>query len=93
MAFHLSRETGKIIRIVSRGSQSFANILRFALFNIVPTFLEIIFTVTVISILYPGEFALLTGSVVFIYVLATVCITEWRAKSFKSQAQKDTEYV
>jgi ABC-type transport system involved in Fe-S cluster assembly fused permease/ATPase subunit len=32
LAFHLSRETGKVIRTVSRGSQSFSTILRMALF-------------------------------------------------------------
>lgn len=36
LAFHLSRETGKIIRIVSRGSQSFASVLRMITFNLIP---------------------------------------------------------
>jgi ABC-type transport system involved in Fe-S cluster assembly fused permease/ATPase subunit len=36
LAFHLSRETGKIIRIVSKGSQSFSAILRMIWFNLAP---------------------------------------------------------
>lgn len=36
MAFHLQRETGKILRIVSRGALSFSTVIRTILFQIVP---------------------------------------------------------
>jgi len=32
LAFHLNRETGKIVRLVSRGSTSFSNVLRMLVF-------------------------------------------------------------
>jgi ABC-type transport system involved in Fe-S cluster assembly fused permease/ATPase subunit len=83
MAFHLTRETGKIIRIVSRGSQSFASILRISLFNIVPTLIEIIMTLTIISFLFPMEFSIMASMTIGLYITATICITEWRAKAFK----------
>ncbi len=86
MAFHLTRETGKIIRIVSRGSQSFATILRMATFNIVPTLIEIIMTLTIIGILFPIEFFAMAATTITLYVVTTICITEWRAKAFKKQA-------
>lgn len=53
LAFHLSRETGKIIRIVSKGSQSFAQVLRFTLFNILPLLVEICFILATIAYKYP----------------------------------------
>jgi ABC-type transport system involved in Fe-S cluster assembly fused permease/ATPase subunit len=40
LAYHLSRETGKVVRMVSRGSQSFASILRMLVFNITPLVVE-----------------------------------------------------
>lgn len=40
LAYHLSRETGKVVRMVSRGSQSFASILRMLVFNVTPLFVE-----------------------------------------------------
>jgi ABC-type transport system involved in Fe-S cluster assembly fused permease/ATPase subunit len=52
----------------------------------VPTILEIIFTLSIISVLYPYQFTALCGGVVIIYFFATISITEWRAKFFKSQA-------
>jgi ABC-type transport system involved in Fe-S cluster assembly fused permease/ATPase subunit len=93
MAFHLTRETGKVIRIVSRGSQSFATILRMACFNIIPTLIEIIMTLTIISVLFPVEFFALASATITLYVVATICITEWRAKAFKRQALSDTRYI
>jgi ATP-binding cassette subfamily B protein len=92
LAYHLSRETGKVVRIVSRGSQSFAQILRIALFNILPLIIELILVLAIIFTLYPVVFFLVTCGSVVIYVWATVVLTEWRAKYFKSLANKDAEY-
>lgn len=92
LAFHLSRETGKVIRIVSRGSQSFAMILRYSLFNIVPIIVEVIMVQIIIASLYPYPFVIITLSSVVLYVAATGILTEWRAKYFKKMATKDTEY-
>lgn len=92
LAYHLSRETGKVVRIVSRGSQSFAQILRIALFNILPLIIELILVLAIIFTLYPVVFFLVTCGSVVLYVWATVVLTEWRAKYFKSLASKDAEY-
>jgi len=93
LSFHLSRETGKVVRLVSRGSQSFSQILRYMLFNIVPIFLELFFVLMLLLSLYPYEFFVVTIVSVMLYILATVLITEWRAKFFKSMSLKDSEYV
>ena len=53
LAFHLSRDTGKIIRIVSKGSQSFAQVIRYLIFNIAPIKIEIAFILATIGTLYP----------------------------------------
>ena len=59
LAFHLSRETGKIIRIVSKGSQSFATVLRMGTFNLLPIIVEIVMTLTIFATLFSWEFFLL----------------------------------
>ena len=53
LAFHLSRETGKIVRIVSKGSCSFAQVMRFSIFNISPMLIEVTFVLATIGTLYP----------------------------------------
>ncbi len=80
------------MRIVSRGSQSFASILRIALFNILPLIIELLLVMTIILVLYPIVFFIVTAVSVVLYVLATVFLTEWRAKYFKASAGKDAEY-
>jgi len=93
LSFHLSRETGKIIRIVSKGSQSFAQVFRYMLFNIAPMIVEIIFIIGTIGYLFPQKYFWLNLGCIVIYLLATVIVTEWRAKYFKLQSKKDAEYV
>ena len=63
------------------------------MFNLLPLILELTFILTIISVIYPIEFFSITLICVLLYVIFTVCITEWRAKFFKKLAQKDTEYV
>lgn len=50
--FHLNRETGIIIRTVSRGSQNFATVLRMCLFNMIPLFTE----TTIVLVIYATLF-------------------------------------
>ncbi len=63
-----------------------------ALFQILPLIVELILVLTVVFTLYPVVFFLVTASSVVVYVVATIYLTEWRAKYFKSMATKDTEY-
>ena len=63
-----------------------------ALFQILPLIVELILVMTIIFSLYPVIFFLVVFASVAIYIGATIVLTEWRAKYFKSMAQKDTEY-
>jgi len=53
---------------------------------------ELIMVMAIIGVLYPWVFLLVTFLSVVIYIAATIQLTEWRAKHFKSMATKDTEY-
>jgi ATP-binding cassette subfamily B protein len=63
-----------------------------ALFNIFPLIIELCMVMIIILSLYPFVFFLVTAISVIFYVTATVYITEWRARYFKSLAAKDAEY-
>jgi len=52
LAYHLSRETGKVIRIVSRGSQSFVSILRMIFYNLLSIFTQIVLTLIVSATIF-----------------------------------------
>ena len=91
MAFHLQRETGKIIRIVSKGSVAFGQVLRFTFFNIVPIVLEVVFVVAAIAYMFPIKFFWLNFGCIILYFFVTIYCTEWRAKYFKEMTKRDNE--
>jgi ATP-binding cassette subfamily B protein len=93
LSFHLSRETGKVLRIVSKGAQGFAHILRFIFFNLGPIFLEVTFLVIVLGVLYPWKYAVITLGFIIGFVIISVWLTERRASDFKDQSKKDAGYT
>lgn len=93
LAFHLNRETGKIIRICSRGSQSFAQVLRMLVFNIGPLILEIIFMLVVLLLLFNIWFFCLVLGCILFYILDTVFLSEWRVGVINQMNKMDNNYV
>jgi ATP-binding cassette subfamily B protein len=63
-----------------------------ALFQICPLIVELILVMIIILSLYPVVFFFVVFVSVVTYIVTTIFLTEWRAKYFKSMAQKDTEY-
>ena len=92
LAFHLSRETGKIIRIVSRGSQQFSQILRMLWFNLAPMLVEVTMVLVIFGTLFSYQFLLVQLGAIVLYVGVTYNITEWRASKFRAQTQADQNY-
>lgn len=92
LAFHLGRETGKIIRVVSRGSQQFTQIMRQIWFNFSPMMTELILTLVVFGTLFSWEFVVLQLLAVVLYIYLTYRLTEWRASKFKKMAMADQSY-
>jgi ATP-binding cassette, subfamily B, heavy metal transporter len=80
------------VRIVSRGSTSFANVLRMMVFQLLPLALELIFVLIIIGFLYPWEFVSIVFASLVLYIALTYFVTEWRAKFFKNMTMKDAEY-
>lgn len=58
LAYHLSRETGKVIRIVSRGSQSFVSVLRMMMFNILGLSVELLLTMAISLFIFSWKFTI-----------------------------------
>lgn len=86
MDFHLKKETGKIIRVVSLGSESFSNLVRIVFFMFLPLILLISFQVAVLAIYCPYYICLITiGSVIFYYV-ASFSISNKRIGIFRQKS-------
>ena len=76
--FHLSRRTGGLSRDIERGTSGISFIMRFMLFNILPTIFEITLVAGILLIGYGAAYAVIILISVILYVIFSVVVTEWR---------------
>ena len=88
--FHLSRRTGGLSRDIERGVSGISFLLRFMLFNIIPTLLEIGLVAVILLFNFGLSFALITAVSVALYVLFSVVITEWRTRFVREANRLDS---
>ena len=78
LQFHLTRQTGGLSRFIDRGTKGIEFLLRYVLFNVVPTLIEIILVTLILFFLYGYLYAIITFITIVIYVVLTFSITQWR---------------
>ncbi|MGQ0586124.1 MAG: ABCB family ABC transporter ATP-binding protein/permease [Gammaproteobacteria bacterium] len=88
--FHLSRRTGGLSRDIERGTAGISFLLRFMLFNILPTLFELALVVAILAATFAPAFAGLALGSVALYVVFSVAITEWRTKFVREANQLDS---
>ena len=76
--FHLNRQTGGLSRDIDRGNSGVNFLMRFMVFNIVPTLFEIIMVITILFVNYGFWFAFITLISIVSYVSYSIYATEWR---------------
>jgi ATP-binding cassette, subfamily B, heavy metal transporter len=91
LKFHLERRTGGLSRIVSRGTMGIDTVLRFSLFNTIPTILEIALVACILAWSYGWLYALVILLTVLAYVWFTYAATEWRINIRRDMNAADTE--
>ncbi|KRH78100.1 putative multidrug export ATP-binding/permease protein [Ferrovum sp. JA12] len=78
LRFHLERQTGGMSRDIERGTRGIESLMRFTLFSIMPTLVEILLVASILAWKYDVWFALITLITLVVYIGITVVITEWR---------------
>ncbi len=91
LRFHLDRQTGGLSRVIERGTKAIDFLLRFMLFNIVPTLLKILFICGIMLFEYGVYMSLITAVTLFSYIYFTFKFTEWRLKFRRKMNEKDSE--
>lgn len=91
LAFHLDRQTGGISRDIERGTGGLSFLMRFLMFNIVPTLFEIITVAIIFGTLFSIWFALITLLAVAIYIFFTVAVTQWRNRFIRESNAADNQ--
>ncbi|MEM1201059.1 MAG: ABC transporter ATP-binding protein/permease, partial [Pseudomonadota bacterium] len=91
LRFHLERRTGGLARVIDRGVKGIEVVMRYALFNTIPTVLELAFVCGILYFNFGGWFALVTAVTVVLYIWFTYQATEWRIGIRRVMNDADTE--
>lgn len=91
LRFHLSRQTGGLSRDIDRGTNGISFLMRFMVFNIGPTLLEIAFVVGILFTNYGITFALIILVSVVLYVFFSMKATDWRTRYVREVNQADNQ--
>jgi ATP-binding cassette, subfamily B, heavy metal transporter len=88
--FHLNRQTGGLSRDMERGTSGVSFLMRFLVFNIVPTLFEIAAVIGVLFYNYGFSFALIILLSVAAYVGFSIKATDWRTQYVREANQADS---
>jgi len=78
--FHLSRHTGSLDRLVDRGTKAIDFLLRYIVFNVGPTLIELALVCVIVWSLFGGYYAAIITATVLAYITLTLKMTSWRLR-------------
>ncbi|WP_438862548.1 ABCB family ABC transporter ATP-binding protein/permease [Neptunicella sp.] len=88
--FHLSRQTGGLSRDIERGTSGIGFLMRFMVFNIVPTLLEIGMVAGILFYHYGIGFGVIILLSVICYVAYSIKATDWRTRYVREMNKADS---
>ena len=88
--FHLNRRTGGLARDIDRGTSGISFLMRFFVFNIAPTLIEIALVIGLLFYNYGLEFAAITIVSVVMYILFSLVTTDWRTQFVREANKADS---
>lgn len=91
LAFHLSKQTGTLARIMDRGSRGINFMLGALVFNVVPTMFEVAMVAAILTAKCGPEMGLLTLATLAGYTGFTFGITSWRTRFRKDMNKAEAE--
>lgn len=87
-SWHTHRKTGEILRVLDRGA-AINHTFELILFNIIPTFIDIIIALIVFCILFDWQIAVVIFFVMYAYVTASVILTRYRTRVRRRMNDRD----
>jgi len=91
LAFHLDRKTGGLARDIERGTTGISFLLRFTLFNIIPTLLEILMVAGILLVAFNASYVFAILVAVVVYVVFSIMVTEWRTRFVREANARDNQ--
>ena len=91
LAFHLSRQTGSLDRLIDRGTKAVDFLLRYVAFNIGPTLIELVIVSVIVWLLFGGLYALVIAGSMLAYIVLTLKVTSWRLRYRRTMNTADNQ--
>ncbi len=91
LRFHLDRQTGGLSRAIDRGTGGIEAVLRLAVFNVVPTLVEVALVSAILWNLFDWRYATLTLVAVAGYLAFTFIVTGWRVRIRRTMNENDSD--
>jgi ABC-type transport system involved in Fe-S cluster assembly fused permease/ATPase subunit len=89
--YHLNRRTGALARDIERGTNGISFLMRFFVFNIAPTLIEISLVIGLLLFNYGPAFAAITLSSVVLFIAFSMITTDWRTRFVREANQADNQ--
>ncbi len=91
LRFHLDRQTGGLSRVIDRGVLGMQSVLRLAVFNVVPTALELVMVTAIIWRMFDWRYAAVTFLAVVVYVSFTGILASRRGRYRRTMNDTDND--
>jgi ATP-binding cassette subfamily B protein len=91
LRFHLDRQTGGLSRVIDRGVTGMQSVLRLAVFNVVPTALELLLVTVIIWRMFDWRYAVITFVAVLSYVGFTTLLAARRGRYRRTMNDTDND--
>lgn len=91
LGYHLDRRTGGLARDIERGTNGISFLLRFTLFNIVPTLLELLMVAGILLFVFNPSYVIAIVLAVGIYVVFSIRVTDWRTRFVQEANARDNQ--
>lgn len=91
LGFHLDRKTGGLSRDIDRGTNGISFLLRFMLFNIVPTILELLLISFILFVNVGFRYVVVTLVAVTLYIIFSIVVTDWRLRFVREMNENDNK--
>lgn len=88
--FHQTKQTGALSRVIDRGARSTDFLIRSLIFNLGPTFVELILAMAVMVVRLDWRFALTAFATLVVYAVVTFKITDWRLSHRRELNEAET---
>lgn len=89
LKFHLDRKTGGLARDIERGVSGISFVMRFFVFNIGPTLIELMLVIGILTTKYGAKYGFVIAASVVVYITFTVYVTNWRLKFIREANMAD----